>query len=424
MGDPMLSIEPNFPSRVLQPGVLPNVFIGRQPIFDRYLRVIGYELLYRNQASENAVFINGDEATSQVILNTFADIGLEEVVGRQKAFINLTRNFFLEKYPIPFSPRQLVIEVPENLILDKEIVDHIQEFSQKGYQIALDDVVSITNIRSLLNIADIFKLDLTLIPREKIQPLAYRLQFQRAKLLAEKVETQEQLDLCMQAGFDYFQGFFLCRPSLISGRKVPASRFVLMQLLAKLQNPEVGFDELEHIVSQDAILGYKLLRLTNSAYYGIRSEIKSIRQAMTLLGLEKLRSWLTLILLAEKQDKPRELTILAMIRARMSELLAINAKLSEPESYFLAGLLSALDAIMDTPLEELLENIRLSMAIKEGLLEGKGMIGQALQCVLAYERAEWEKIRFLQLHGDLIRDIYLQSLHWVETMRKALNIVG
>ncbi len=424
MGDSIASISTNFPTRILPVGALPNVFIARQPIFDRYLRVIGYELLYRNSGCETATFVDGDEATSQVILNTFAEIGLEKVVGRQKAFINFTRNFFLEKYPIPFTPRQLVIEVPENLIVDKEILDHIQGFSQKGYQIALDDVVSITNIRSLLNIADFFKLDLDLIPPEKLQPLAYRLQFQRAKLLAEKVETQEQLDLCMQAGFDYFQGFFLCRPNLISGRKLSTSRVVLMQLLAKLQDPEVGFEELEHLISQDAILGYKLLRLTNSAYYGIRSEIKSIRQAMTLLGLEKLRSWLTLILLAEKQDKPRELTILAMLRARMCELLALNVKLSEPESYFLAGLLSALDALMDTPLEELLENIRLSSTIKEGLLEGKGTIGQALQCVLAYERADWDQIGFAKMDSDLIRDIYLQSLHWVETMRKALNILS
>lgn len=422
MGENISLVESNFPTRVLKPGVLPNVFIGRQPIFDRYLRVIGYELLYRSRASDSATFINGDEATSQLILNTFAEIGLEDVVGRQRAFINLTRNFFLEKYPIPFTPRQFVIEVPENLVLDKEILDHIQEFSQKGYQIALDDVVSLTNIKTLLNVADIIKLDLSLIPPEKLQPLAYRLQFQRAKLLAEKVETREQFDLCMRAGFDYFQGFFLCRPNLISGHKIPSSRLVLMQLLAKLQDPDVGFEELEHILAQDAILGYKLLRLTNSAYYGIRSEIKSIRQAMTLLGLEKLRSWLTLILLAEKQDKPRELTIVAMLRARMSELLALNAKLSEPEAYFLAGLLSALDAIMDTPLEELLENIRLSLEVKEGLLEGKGLIGQAINCVLAYERAEWEKVAFLHLNSDLIRDIYLQSLHWVETMRKALNI--
>ncbi len=424
MGDSFSSTHMSFPTRILQPGVLPNVFIGRQPIFDRYLRVIDYELLYRNRDSETATFFNEDEATSQVILNTFAEIGLEDVIGRQKAFINLTRNFFLERYPIPFTPRQLVIEVPETLILDKEIIEHIQEFSQKGYQIALDDISSLTNVRSLISIADIFKLDLSLIPPEKIQPLAYRLQFQRGKLLAEKVETREQLDLCMQAGFDYFQGFFLCRPNIVSGRKIPTSRFVLMQLLAKLQDPDVGFEELEHTISEDAILGYKLLRLTNSAYYGIRSEIKSIRQAMTLLGLDKLRSWLTLILLAEKQDKPRELTILAMIRARMGELLAINAKLAEPESYFLAGLLSALDAIMDSPLEELLENIRLSLAIKEGLLEGKGLIGQAIQCILAYERAEWDKVSFLQLQPDLIRDIYLQSLHWVETMRKALNILG
>ncbi|MFZ5808894.1 MAG: EAL and HDOD domain-containing protein [Chloroflexota bacterium] len=424
MGEkPPQFVKPVEPSQIIRPGMMPNVFIGRQPIFDRYMRVIGYELLYREHSSDRATFINGDQATSEVILNTFAEIGLDEIVGSQKAFINLTRNFFLEKFPIPFTPRQLVIEVPETLVLDDIIVERIREFSQRGFQIALDDVSSLNAIRSLANIADIFKVDLTLLPPDKLQPLAYSLQFQRAKLLAEKVETKDELDACMRAGFDYFQGFFLCKPNLVTGRQIPTSRLVLLQLLARLQNPDVGFDELEHLVAQDAVLGYKLLRLTNSAYYGIRSEVKSIRQAMTLLGTEKLRSWLTLIMLAEKQDKPRELTILAMVRARMSELLASNAKLAAPDSFFLAGLLSALDAIMDMPLEQLLENINLSQEIKQGLLEGKGLIGQAIQCVLAYEQANWESVVFLNLQADAIRDIYLQSLVWVETMRKALNLL-
>lgn len=422
MGEKQIYVNPEEASKIIRSGMMPNIFVGRQPIFDRYMRVVGYELLYRERHGDRATFVNGDQATSEVILNTFAEIGLDGIVGSQKAFINLTRNFFLEKYPIPFTPRQLVIEVPETLVLDDEIIEHIRDFSQRGYQIALDDVSSLKAITSLANIADIFKIDLTLLPPEQLQSVAYTLQLQRAKLLAEKVETKEQLDACMRAGFDYFQGFFLCKPNLVVGKQIPTSRLVLLQLLARLQNPEVSFDDLEHLIAQDAVLGYKLLRLTNSVYYGIRSEVKSIRQAMTMLGIEKLRSWLTLIMLAEKQDKPRELTILAMIRARMSELLALSAKIKDADSYFLAGLLSALDAIMDMPLDQLLESINLSSDIKLGLIEGKGMIGQAVQCVLAYEQAAWDKVQFLHLQADQIRDLYLQSLIWVETMRKALNL--
>ena len=275
---------------LIRPGTLPNVYIGRQPIFDRYMRVMGYELLYRENTINEANIEDPDQATSHVLLNTFAEIGLEELVGKQKAFVNLTRNFFLEKYPIPFTPRQLVIEVPETMVLDKEIISHIQDFSQHGFLIALDDVIELERIREVANIADIIKIDLSLIPKEQILPLAYSLQFHKAKLLAEKVETKEQLDFCLRAGFDYFQGYFLSKPNLVSGRQVPTSRVVLLQLLAKLQNPDVSFHELEYLIAEDAVLGYKLLRLTNSAYYGLRSEVKSIRQAMALLGIEKLRS--------------------------------------------------------------------------------------------------------------------------------------
>ena len=407
---------------LIRPGTLPNVYIGRQPIFDRYMRVMGYELLYRENTINEANIEDPDQATSHVLLNTFAEIGLEELVGKQKAFVNLTRNFFLEKYPIPFTPRQLVIEVPETMVLDKEIISHIQDFSQRGFLIALDDVIELERIREVANIADIIKIDLSLIPKEQILPLAYSLQFHKAKLLAEKVETKEQLDFCLRAGFDYFQGYFLSKPNLVSGRQVPTSRVVLLQLLAKLQNPDVSFHELEYLIAEDAVLGYKLLRLTNSAYYGLRSEVKSIRQAMALLGIEKLRSWLTLILVADKHDKPRELTILAMIRARMCELLAISTNLPSPDSYFLAGLLSALDAILEIPLESLLENIKIVPEIQSGLLERKGNIGKALNCVIGYELAQWEEVNFFQHSLESIRDIYLKSLIWVENMRRALNI--
>ncbi|MGB9674301.1 MAG: EAL and HDOD domain-containing protein [Anaerolineales bacterium] len=422
MGENIKINRYNNQTHLIQPGTLPNIYIGRQPIFDRYMRVMGYELLYREANCDHAQFDDPDQATSHVILNTFAEIGLDEIVGRQKAFVNLTRNFFLEKYPIPFNPRQLVIEVPETIVLDQEIITHIKEFSQRGFLIALDDVVSLDNIREIANMADIIKIDLSLIPQEKILPLAYSLQFHKAKLLAEKVETKEQLDFCLRAGFDYFQGYFLSKPNLVSSRQIPTSKIVLLQLLAKLQNPDVGFHELEYLIAEDAVLGYKLLRLTNSAYYGLRSEVKSIRQAMALLGIEKLRSWLTLILVADKHDKPRELTIIAMIRARMCELLAISTNLPAPDSYFLAGLLSALDIIMDIPLEQLLLNIKITQEIKDALMERKGNIGKALDCVVGYENAEWEKVNFFKHGFEDIRDIYLKSLIWVESMRRALNI--
>ena len=423
MGDSFILNERIAKTHLIPPGMLPDIYIGRQPIFDRYMRVIGYELLYRDNNQNQATFDDPDQATSQVILNTFAEIGLDEIVGHQKAFINLTRNFFLEKYPIPFNPRQLVIEVPETVVLDADIITQLKGFSQRGFQIALDDVIAIERIHDVGNIADIVKIDLSLIPQEEILPLAYNLQYHKAKLLAEKVETKEQLDFCLRAGFDYFQGYFLCKPNLVSRHQNPTSRIILLKMLAKLQDPDVNFHELEYIIAEDAVLGYKLLRLTNSAYYGLRSEVKSIRQAMALLGIEKLRSWLTLILIADRHDKPQELTILAMVRARMCELLAIASNLPAPDSYFLAGLLSALDAILDTPLEQLLENINLTPDIKDGLLERKGNIGKALNCVIGYENADGDQVKFLSQNLESIRDIYLKSLIWVESMRKALHII-
>jgi len=411
------------PDPQAKPALGLDIFVGRQPIFDRYQRVIGYELLYRGYKTDHASFLDGDRATSQVILNSFADIGVEDIVGSGKIFINLTRNFFLDKYPIPFLPKKLVIEVTEDIIADQPILDSLNEFSKQGYQIALDDVSHPYMVRKLLSIADLVKMDIQQTNMDRMSEYARHINQYKAKLLAEKVETREEFDLCMRLGFDYFQGFFLCKPNLISARQIPTSRLVLLQLLGRIQDPNINFQTLEDIIAQDATLGYKLLRLTNSAYLGIPTQIESIRQAIAMLGLDKVKSWLTLILLAESQDKPKELTVFAMVRAKMAEQLAIAARTGSTEKFFLTGLFSSLGAFMDQPIEHILSTINLSDQIVNAILEYEGDLGQALKCVLAYEKADWDNVQFRNLTPEKIRDIYLSTLAWVEEVKKSIQLV-
>lgn len=401
-------------------------FACRQPIFDRQLNVIGYELLYRNFETDRARFLDGDLATSQVILNTYAEIGPEIILGDHKAFINLTRNFLVGKYTFPVQPRRLVLEVPESIVTDHNLIESLRALSGQGYEIALDDVTRPQSVQSLLDLADIVKLDLPAISRTF---LAHYVDFFREhnrgrglKLLAEKVETQEEFELCKELGFDYFQGYFLCKPKIVRSRRLPPTRLVILRLLNRLQDSEIDFGELEELVAQDALLGYKLLRLANSAFIGVPYEVRSIRQAMTLLGLDQLRAWLMLFFLARMDDKPGELSILAIIRAKMCELLANSTHEPHPNAFFLVGLLSILDALMDQPLAALLENLRLSDELAKALLEHTGRLGEALECVLAYERADWESVRFAGLSTNLIRYIYIEALGWVSSVRSMIGI--
>ena len=192
-----------------------NIFVGRQPIYNRNVEVIGYELLFRPYEGEKANVIDGDYATSQVILNTFMEIGLEEIVGEGLAFINLTRSFIEEKYPIPLLQNRVVLEVLEDINIDKNLIDSLNDLSKRGFQIALDDVINPSDIDPLLGVANIVKLDLMGLEFERLPEYVATLRCHKLKLLAEKVETQAEFDHCMELGFDYFQGFFLSRPNIV-----------------------------------------------------------------------------------------------------------------------------------------------------------------------------------------------------------------
>ena len=400
---------------------MPEIFVGRQPIYNRQLKVVGYELLFRSCETEPQGIADGDGATSQVMLNTFTEIGLERLVGNGLAFINLTRSFILEKYPLPLSQHRVVLEVLENITVDQELIAALRLLSARGYQIALDDVVDPHDVAPLLDIADFVKLDLVAVERGRLEEHVATLRQHNVKLLAEKVETQDEFELCRDLGFDYFQGYFLCRPNVVRGQRMPATRLAIMRLLANLQVPDIEFGRLEEIVRQDVSLSYKLLRLINSAFYARPTEIKSIRQALTLLGIRQVQAWLSLLALSKIDDKPHELMTTATVRAKMSELLALALKEQNAETDFIVGLFSLLDALLDRPLEEVLASLPLTEEVTRALLQHEGRLGAVLHTVIAYERGEWEAACCSGLEPEAIRGAYLESLDWASEVNSLLE---
>jgi EAL and modified HD-GYP domain-containing signal transduction protein len=389
-----------------------DVFVGRQPIYNRQLDVIAYELLFRSGESNQAGFLDGDQATSQLVLNTFMEIGLETIVGQKPAFINLTRDFILHDYSQVFPADRVVMEVLEDITIDDQLIEAVRGLSAQGYTIALDDFIYHESLHSLVEIADIIKVDILALDRAALQEHVTILGHYDVKLLAEKVETQDDFKYCSDLGFDFFQGYFFCKPEVIKGHRIPANRLVILQLLAKLQNPETEFGELEQIVSRDVSLSYKLLRIINSALYSLPRQVDSLRQALLMLGTRFITSWVSLIILSGIDDKPHELMITAMTRAKMCELLAMALGHRSQESFFIVGLFSALDALMDSPMEEVLESVSLSDEIRAALLEYEGILGASLHCVLAYERGNWHEVHCPGLDHRAITDAYLGAIAW------------
>jgi len=398
-----------------------DLFVGRQPIFNRKMEVIGYELLYRDSDSNAANFSDGDHATSSVIINTFVEIGLDRLVGSKGlAFINLTRSYFTGELPLPLKHNRIVLEVLEDIVLDDSFVASVKELSENGYQIALDDVINPDDVTALLNISNIVKVDLLGVDWDKLGEYVTRFKKYNVKLLAEKVETLDEYNQCLDLGFDYFQGYFLAKPNIVKGKKLRGSRIAILNLLAKLQSNDIEFYELEKMISYDVSLSYKLLKLINSAFLSRGSEIQSIRQALTLLGLKQVRGWVSLLLLSETGDKPPELITTAMVRAKMCELLAKKANQSS-EGDFIVGLFSVLDALLDISLTEVLSSIPLSPDIINALLLREGKMGEMLNCVLAYEKGQWESVKYFELSNEEIKDTYLDSIDWAKEVGMTLS---
>ncbi len=408
---------------LVMPDSLP--LLARQPIFNTQMKVVAYELLCRSSHVNQANFSNGDAASSQVLLNAFTELSIASVVGNNLAFINFTRN--LLQTALPFDRKQLVIEVIEGQQVDATMMHALKVLREHKFTIALDDFVLTPETENLVSYADIIKLDvLQLTAQDILAHIKYLKPF-GVKLLAEKVETYEMLEFCKSAGFDLFQGYFLARPQIIVGRKMPDNKQSVLQLLAALQNPEIPVDVIEKMLARDTVLSFKLLRLVNSAAFGLVRKVDSLKQAILLLGLNKIKNWVNILAMSNLGDKPHELSVSALTRARMCELIAhqFDGK-SKSDGYFTVGLLSTLDAFMDAPLASLLDSISLSQHINDAILSQLGSEGKVLEITTHYEKGEWEKIdwNYLEdkgINAEHLAGIYLETLEWVD---KTINDLG
>ncbi|WP_455234661.1 EAL and HDOD domain-containing protein [Thiogranum longum] len=389
-----------------------EIFIGRQPIYDRNLAVYAYELLFRSAEANAAEITDGDMATSDVIVNTFLEIGLDNIVSDRPAFINLTRPFFVNEHTISLPKDRVVLELLEDIEADAEVIEGVKRLSEQGYRIALDDFIYHESLKPLVALADIVKIDLMRLDRDEVRNHVQQLREHPVRLLAEKVETHDDFLYCKELGFDYFQGYFFAQPKVIRGQRLPNNRLAILKLLSRLQDPGISSNELENLIAQDVAFSYRILRYVNSAAFSLTRKIESIHQAVVFIGIQSIRSWTTLLAMSQVDNKPAELVVTAMVRGKMAEVLARKLNIDNPESFFTVGLFSALDALMDNTMEEILTQLPLADHISNALLHRQGIHGEVLECVLTYERGQWEKMPTMKLAKHQIRECYLAALQW------------
>ncbi|WP_415891099.1 EAL and HDOD domain-containing protein [Neptuniibacter sp. SY11_33] len=396
-----------------------QVLMARQPIFDRNQKVVAYELLYRTEDAQGHALFANSEATSEVLLNAYTSISDSGELKRVPAFINLTRDILVEQKLPEVSKKHIVLEILEDIEPDEEVVEAVRQLHSEGYRIAMDDFVYDPKFDALLELSQIVKVDVYELNDEQIKEQVKQLRRHKVTLLAEKIETHEQLETCVELGFKLFQGHFLSKPKVIKGKKIQGSQVALMQLIQELQSPKATPEKLEELIIRDPALTYKLLRIVNSAGYSLVRQVESIAEAIVLLGLEQVKKWATLIAMSSNQDKPEELSRSLLVRGRMCEEIAQAQKKSNYGSYFMAGMMSGLHALLDIERDTMLEQVPLGDDIKNAVSLGQGEIGQVLRNVVNYENGDWDLLP-MDLDGTLYDQAYRASLEWTQESMQAM----
>jgi c-di-GMP-related signal transduction protein len=389
-------------------------YVARQPIVDKEEKVFGYELLFRN-GLENAFSGDHDEA-SRATLDRSLLMGLDVLCDGRRAFVNCTKETLIKGLVTLLPSTMTVVEVLENVPADSDVMTACRNLKEAGYTIALDDYVAGDKREPLAEIADIIKVDLQLTTEEERAELIRRHGPWRSRMLAEKVETQAEFSKARDQGFVYFQGYFFRRPEVLATRDMPANKLHYLRMLQEVSRPDVDIFGLEKLIKPEASVCYRLLRYLNSSMFGLRSEIHSVRHALSLLGEREARRWVRLVAaVAAGEGKTSDLVLAALVRGRFGELLSPHVAHGDSD-LFLLGLLSLIDAMLELSMEEVLEKIPLDKETKSVLLGQPSMLRPVYQLMLAHESGEWEAVRQLcegqNLDSEEVAAFYWQAQEW------------
>jgi c-di-GMP-related signal transduction protein len=401
-------------------------YLARQPILNRARELFAYELLFRSSLQNSCVGLNLDLASTSVLDTSFL-IGFDKITAGHPMFINCPRDFLLRDYISLFPPKSVVVEILETVTPDKDVIDACKRLKQSGYTIALDDFVDSPDWAPIVAMADIIKVDFRLTDRTEQTEIVSRYAGKNIRMLAEKVETQEEYAAAMQIGYSLFQGYFFCRPEMMQHRNLPSSKLAYLELLRASTAAEFDIEDLASKIKHEPSLTFRLLRYLNSAAFRLRSEIHSVAHALSLLGERELRKWIAVVSVGVLADgKPDELMTVPLVRGKFCELLAPLAGMAgHANDLFLMGLLSVMDAILDQPLDTILAELPVRAEIKEALQAHAGLYWQLLEMATAHERADWEKVSALALEMGMkeeqVSSLYITAVDWSTDLRRSIG---
>ncbi len=383
--------------------------IARQPIYNSQMGVFGYELIHCPPSSDRGPKLN--EATAQVIISAILEFGLDQFVNHRMAVINVTRAFLDIMPEVQLPPEQVILNIPDNLLVDTKLPARLKGLRSQGYGISVGGLTNLKD-RRLLPLATIFRMDVHKFNDNQFAALTTFLRnYKNLSLMALNIESLDEYRNYCAKDVEYLHGKFLSKPRIYATNDFPTNKLVLLRLLTSIHNLDTPTEDLEQLITNDVSLSFQLLKLVNSPFFGIARKVDSIKQAVVLLGRDEIRKWVSLLALAGMSGEPDAIVEIAVLRAKLCELLAKRAGF-QGDSYFTVGMFSALDLLMKQPLKTVLDKLPLCEEIKEAILEHRGVLGEALSCAVAFENTEWSKIYFANLSHEDISEIQREAIQW------------
>jgi len=387
-----------------------SLMIARQPLYNCQMGVFGYELLFRIR-TDHPRHVSPAEATAHVLTTALLSTGLEELVYNRIAIINVTRAFIDVMPQVQLPPERIMLDIPDNVRVDDALIGNLRNLKKAGYGLSVGGFGSLREPR-LLAVADSFRVDVKQLYVDQLDRLTKFLRRHRnLSLRALRIENLEEYDQYRTRGYDLFQGYFLGSPRTHKVRDLSVNKLAIMDLLAAVHNLDTPIEVLEEKIMRDVSLSFRLLKLVNSPFFGVASEVDSVKRAIVLLGRDEIRKLVSLLALSSINDQPVAMIEIALFRARTCELLGRRVGIS-PEGCFTVGMFSALDVLMEQPIDKIVSKLPLSENVRTAILDREGIMGEALSCALAMEAAEWSKIQFSELAEQDLFGISDEAHRW------------
>ncbi len=397
-------------------------YIARQAILDRNNQTIGYELLFRDSPANKFPEIDQDIASSKLVIQNHFQGDIQSISLGKLAFINFTEKCLINKYPLMFDKSSIVIELVGHQSATERLLKIVKYYHEKGYQVALTEYDLDKKWDVLFPYISMIKVDIEVTNAKRLRPVIERLKPFDIKLIAEKVETNFQLQSLAEVGFNYYQGYFYHEPEIIEGQTLAPIKTQMLYLVSETFNKPLDLNHIAEIISHDVNLTVGLLKLVNNVATGTRVEIMSLKQAAAYLGEDKLKQFVTILALSKlTSSKNSEVSKQSLITAKLMSTLAKESAFIEISEFaFITGLLSSIEVILGSPMSEILKTMPLAKPIEDALVNHEGLLGKLLELTTNYITGDGENIQQLtELYGldaNFIHKEFVSASNWCKSL--------